>query len=125
MKTLKQYLTERLIIKKINYNCCPKTKKELQEIIKQRIDKEGHEVDLNNIDVSKITDMSYLFENFNKFNGDISEWDVSNVTNMKWMFYECTAFNKDISSWDVSNVTNIKDMFYNCAIEEKHKPKFK
>ena len=61
MKTLKQYLTERLIIKKISYNCCPKTKEELQDIIKQRIDQEGPEVDLNDIDVSNITDMSKLF----------------------------------------------------------------
>jgi len=34
--------------------------------------------DLNYLDVSKISDMSYLFRK-SEFNGNISEWDVSNV----------------------------------------------
>ena len=50
MKTLKQYLTERLIIKKSSYKYYPNTKEELQDIIKQRIKQEGNEVDLNDID---------------------------------------------------------------------------
>ena len=152
MKSLPQYLEEKLIIKKnksSNYKYFPKTKEELKAIIKRRIKEEGNEVDLNNIDVSKITDMSGLFAGTN-FNGDISEWDVSNVTNMKcmfygankfnqdisnwdvsnvenmsWMFGNCKYFNQDISSWDVTNVTDMQDMFYKCPIEEKYKPKFK
>ena len=89
MKTLKQYLTERLLIKKINnkYNYFPKTKDELKRIIKERIKEEGNEVDLNDIDVSQIKDMSYLFDETN-FNGDISNWNVSNVTNMCGMFFQ-------------------------------------
>ena len=48
MKTLQQYLTERLVIKKKSiYNYFPETKEELQDIIKQRIDKEGPKVNLN------------------------------------------------------------------------------
>ena len=82
MKTLKQFLTERLVIKKKSYKYYPETKEELQEIIKERIDQEGPEVNLNDIDTSNITDMSRLFKEIN-FNGDISEWDVSNVTNME------------------------------------------
>ena len=105
MKTLQQYLTERLVIKKKSYKYFPETKEELQDIIKQRIDKEGPEVDLNDIDTSNITDMSNLFEFFSTFNCDISEWDVSNVTDMHSMFMRCKVFNQDISSWDVSNVT--------------------
>ena len=151
MKTLKQYLTERLNIKKTsyNYNYFPDTKEELQEIIKQRINKEGYEVDLNDIDTSNITDMSYLFFNSN-FNGDISTWDVSKVTNMHRMFMYCKEFNQDISNWDVSNVKDMMSMFYNCKefnkdisdwnvsnvknpmhifdycqIEDKYKPSFK
>ena len=114
MKSLVQYLEEKLIINKgNNYRYFPKTKKELKDIIKQRIKDEGNEVDLNDIDISKITDMSTLFKDTN-FNGDISEWNVSNVTNMRYMFSGCISFNQDISSWDVSNVTNMRGMFYGC-----------
>ena len=51
---------------------------ELKNIIKERISKEGSNCNLNDIDVSLITDMSELFY-YSKFDGDISEWDVSNV----------------------------------------------
>ena len=150
MKTLQNYITEKILINKnskIVYNYHPKTKDELEDIIKQKIESEGNECDLNDIDTSNITDMSNLFSDsdFNgdiskwnvsnvtnmegmfagsNFNGDISNWDVSNVTNMESMFYE-SVFNSDISKWDVSNVTNNTDIFYKCPIKEKYKPKFK
>ena len=88
MKSLAQFIQEKLIIKKTkinSYNYFPKTKEELKDIIKQRIKQEGNEVDLNDIDVSNITDMSNLFE-YKDFNGDISKWDVSNVKNMSNVF---------------------------------------
>ena len=121
MKSLKSYIQEKLIIKKgksNSYKYFPETKEELKDIILQRIKEEGNEVDLNDIDVSKITDMSNLFRGTD-FNGDISSWDVSNVNNMYAMFYFCKAFNKDISKWDVSNVTNISFMFYACKTFNK------
>ena len=127
MKSLPQYIQEKLIIKKSksnNYKYFPETKEQLKDIILQRIEAEGKEVNLNNIDVSKITDMSHLFANTD-FNGDISEWDVSNVKNMSYMFSNCESFNQDISNWDVSNVVDSDNMLYNCPIEEKYKPKFK
>ena len=100
MKSLTHYIQEKLIIKKsttkknknTNYKYFPETKEELKDIIKQRIKDEGNEVDLNDIYVSEITDMSGLFKETD-FNGDISKWDVSNVTNMNGMFYECWEFN--------------------------------
>ena len=124
MKSLKRYIQEKLIIKKNKYNYLPKTKEELQNIIKQRIKSEGNEVDLNDIDVSNITDMFRLFKGTD-FNGDISEWDVSNVTNMYGMFYKCEQFNQDISNWDVYKVNNIYRIFDYCPIEEKYKPKLR
>ena len=150
MKTLQNYITEKILINKnskLAYNYYPKTKDELKDIIKQKIESEGNECGLNDIDTSNITDMSFLFAH-SHFNGDISRWDVSNVTNMESMFFG-SEFNGDISNWDVSNVTNMKFMFryskfngdiskwnvsnvilmpgifYNCPIEEKYKPKFK
>ena len=43
---------------KNKYKFFPKNKKELQKIINSQINKYGNSVDLNNIDTSKITDMS-------------------------------------------------------------------
>ena len=114
MKSLKSYIQEKLIIKKSNsYKYFPKTKKDLRDIIKKRIKQEGNEVDLNDIDVSEITNMSYLFEGTD-FKGDISSWDISNVTDIQGMFYNCKAFNQDISSWDVSNVIDMSNLFCGC-----------
>ena len=45
----------------------PKTKDELKKIIEDTIKEQGLNCDLNFIDTSKITDMSYLFYNV-KFN---------------------------------------------------------
>jgi surface protein len=75
-------------------------------------------------DVSNVTDMSNLFRNAKKFDGNISKWDVSNVRDMEGMFWCAKNFNQDINTkvvtredgtkytaWDVSNVTNMKRMF--------------
>ena len=128
MKKINTYITEKLKIKKSSYKYFPKTKEELQDLLKQLIEERGNEGNFNDIDTSEITDMSYLFRNLEDFNGDIFNWDVSKVTNMSSMFsmfYWCKSFNQDISNWDVSNVKYKANMFYNCAIEEKYKPKFK
>ena len=150
MKTLQNYITEKILINKnskMPYNYCPKTKDELKDIIKQKIESEGNECNLNDIYTGNITNMSNLFEysDFNgdiskwdvsnvttmpgmfaysKFNGDISNWDVSNVINMKYLF-AYSKFNGDISKWNVSNVTNNVHIFDDCPIEEKYKPNFK
>ena len=87
----------------------PQTKKELIDIINLTIKERGDKADLNFIDTSKITDMSWMF-NSSKFNGDISNWDVSNVEDMSDMFCK-SKFNKDISKWDVSKVKSMSFMF--------------
>ena len=100
-----------------------KDKKELKQIISKRIDnaQEGDTIDLNDLDVSKVYDMSYLFKDTGDgwskfFNYDISEWDVSNVITMMSMFEDCKQFNCDLSGWDVSNVKDMKYMFHNCVV---------
>ena len=99
MKDLNTYITEKLKIRKSSYNYFPKSKEELQDLLKQLIKERGNEGDFNDIDTSEITDMSGLFKNMKKFNGDISKWDVSKV--------------------------NTKDnIFDGCTIKEKYKPKF-
>lgn len=127
------------------YSCKPKTREELKEIIDSKVSKYGPNCDLNDIDTSLITDMSFLFYD-SDFTGDISRWDVSNVVNMKRMF-TFSSFNGDISEWNVSNVLNMMKMFvlskfthdisnwkinkncdthdmcFCCDIKEEHKPK--
>ena len=127
MKDLNTYITEKLKIRKSNnpsYKYFPKTKDELQDLLKQLIEERGNEGNFNDIDTSKITDMSELFADMDKFNGNISNWNVSNVTSMSWMFGLCDTFNQDISNWNVSNVEYISNMFFNCPIKEKYKPNF-
>ena len=73
----------------------PKTKEQLKQLINYAF---KHNIyDLNFIDTSEITDMSWLFENV-KHNFDVSDLDVSNVTDMNNMFYCCNNFNCDLSN---------------------------
>jgi len=87
----------------------PKTKLELQVLIRAEIDQHGNQCDLNHIDVSFVTDLSWLFDR-SEFNGDISRWDVSAVTDMCCLFLD-SEFNGDISKWNVSKVEDINFMF--------------
>ena len=90
----------------------PKTKEQLKQLIIYAF---KHNIyDLNFIDTSEITDMSWLFE-YISCNFDISNWDVSNVKDMHALFCECYKFTgKGLEHWDVSNVTDIASMFYYC-----------
>lgn len=95
-------------------------KKQLRRLIEKLIRERGKNCDLNDIDVSNVTDMSSLFSSFTEYNnntyfyGDVSGWDVSSVENMSFMFSFCLDFNCDISLWDVSSVTDMSFMFSFC-----------
>jgi surface protein len=115
MQTLLEFMNRDRLKKYKRYNYFPKDTGELIDIIRDLIEDRGLNADLNDIDTSKIWDMSGLFSlnyNLNKFTGDISGWDVSNVKNMSYMFAN-SKFNGDISGWDVSKVENMREMFYN------------
>ena len=83
---------------------------DIKPLVRNYIKIFGYDCDLNWIDTSNVTDMSYLFDEMRSFTGNVSEWDVSNVTDMGNMFGS-TNFNGDLSKWDVSNVTNMDSMF--------------
>ena len=114
MKTIITYINEALKLgaSEKRYSFTPKDKYELHRYIKDYIKKNGNDCDLNHIDVSKLDDLSCLFQG-SEFDGDISGWDVSNVEYMEQTFLESkfTGKNGDISKWDVRNVRNFRQMF--------------
>ena len=69
---------------------------------------------INNWDVSNVTNMGYMFTSCYSFDDDIGNWDVSNVTNMESML-SSTSFNNggssSINNWNVSGVTTMEGMF--------------
>ena len=67
--------------------------------------------ELGSWDVSKVTDMSYMFANVKTANPMIEHWDIRNVRNMSNMFANTSSFDmKTISLWDTSNVIDKTDM---------------
>ena len=129
MKTLNQYIQEKLIINK-DYSdgkiYHPKSFDELRKIIEDRYDKLGpgtkqNPIDFNDIDVSNLDSFCNdndkgIFEKTKFKYINISSWDVSNVTNMTRMFCWCKELKSvgDISYWDVSKVESMISMFDHC-----------
>ena len=130
MKSLNQYIQEKLIINKdykdySDTRIVVKTVNELRKIIEDRYKKLGpgtkrNPIDFNDVDVSNIN--SFCERNIGIFEKtkfkyiDITYWDVSNVYSTRHMFYGCKKLESvgDISKWDVSNVRFMPFMFSEC-----------
>ena len=90
MNNLSQYIIEKLKINKDSnkYHYQPKDKKELKELIEKLVKERGNDADLNDINVSKVTDMSWMFnkcESLTTLNLG-PNFDTSKVTSMRCMF---------------------------------------
>ena len=119
MKQITEYLSNKIVQTKIKA-----TNETIHKIVKDELDRLGHDADLNHIDVSEVTNMESLFNTwdgnatlgngYEDFNPDISKWNVSNVENMQMMFKGCKIFNRDLSQWDVRKVEDMGFMFSNC-----------
>ncbi|WP_104742134.1 BspA family leucine-rich repeat surface protein [Helicobacter ailurogastricus] len=102
---------------------CPQSKEELKKLVADE------SVHLGEIDISQITDLSFVFSHatggggggyapaFERQNFEgLETWDTSHVTNMRGMFYRAILFNHDISSWNVSRVRDMGLMFCKCGL---------
>ena len=58
-----------------------------------------------------IVSMSYMFDDSNATEIDLSSFDTSNVINMSGMFYGSSATKIDLSNFNTSNVKNMISMF--------------
>ena len=70
-------------------------------------------------DLSGVTDMSHMFANASRFNGDISSWNVSQVTDMSYMFSAASDFDQPLNGWDVSAVTTMSNMFSSADVFDR------
>ena len=115
MKNLNQYIQEKFLIDKDFSFPSPKSKGEFKlEILKKIIDKD---YDYTNIDVSKLDDLSYLFEDQDITEIDVSDWDVRKVKSVKCMFQNCRYLKsiKGLETWDISNIEDFSFMFAGCT----------
>ena len=71
---------------------------------------------ITNWNVSKVTDMSYMFSSCKIDNlNPISNWNVSNVTSVSQMFQGNPITDASgINNWNITKVTNFDSMFYLC-----------
>lgn len=94
------------------------SREQLIDIIQERINKYGNNCDLNDLDISLVTYLNYLFYLFPEFNGNISNWNTSNVIDFSFMFYKC-KFNQDISNWKFpETLGTTKEMFLNSEFDQ-------
>ena len=135
MKRLTTYIQEKLVIIPLqvdeklvinkNYKN-PKIKvsslRELKNIIQDRstdpkTKKFNHNIDLSDIDVSKLDDLSETFIWYKFKTINISGWDTLKVKNMTQMFYECDELEDIIGIEDINidSVEHTDYMFAGCA----------
>ena len=122
MKSLNQYIIEKILINKgskfINNKIKVKSREQLQSIILERYNNNNSFVDLTDIDISELDDLTSIFFGLDNMEVvDISGWDVSNVTIMEYTFSRCKKLKKiiGIENLDVSKLEDTQGMFDMCV----------
>lgn len=74
-------------------------------------------IDMENLDFSNVTDMSYMFSNCDRLTSlDLSNFDVSNVTNLNNTFSNCRNITMiNLSNWNTSNINYLYGSFSGCT----------
>ena len=94
------------------------SKDQLKEYLKSEIEKQGENVVIQNLDVSLLEDLSYLFDGigYDVKALNLSGWKTSGVKKMADMFYSHYSLKSlDLSGWDTSDVEDMGEMFYYCS----------
>jgi len=76
----------------------------------------------DNLDFTGTTDLSFAFANCSTLTTipNLENWDLSNVTNMQSLFQNAVSFNQDLSAWNISNVTNMTDMLSGVTLSNEN-----
>ena len=74
------------------------------------------EIDLSNLDFSKVTNMESMFKNcLNLSKINFGNINTSSVENMAQLFHNCTSLTSiNVSNFNTSSVTNMNSMFREC-----------
>ena len=117
MKSLNQYIIEKILINKNSKlnKIKVETLIQLKSIILERYHNNNSFIDLTDLDISELDDLSGVFARLNKVEViDISGWDTSNVITMDCMFSQCSKLKKiiGIENLDVSKSEDVSYMFY-------------
>ena len=119
MKSLNEYIIEKILINKNSKlnKIKVKTLIQLKSIVWERYHNNNSFIDLTDIDISELDDLSDIFTRLNEVEViDISGWDTSNVTSMDDMFRKCAKLKNiiGIENLDVSKLEDANGMFYMC-----------
>ena len=120
MKSLNQYIIEKILINKNSKlnKVKVESKDQLQLIIQERYNKNKSFIDLTDIDISELNNLWGIFGKLNTVEVvDISGWDTSNVITMDCMFIQCKKLKKiiGIENLDVSKLEDTQGMFDMCV----------
>ena len=118
MKSLNQYIIEKILINKSSkFNKIKvESKDQLEAIIQKRYNNNNSFIDLTDIDISELDNLSSIFCGLKLEVVDISGWDTSNVTTMEDMFRKCSKLKNiiGIENLDVLKLKRANFMFSHC-----------
>ena len=118
MKSLNEYIIEKILINKSSkFNKIKvESKDQLEAIIQKRYNNNNAFIDLTDIDISKLDNLSSIFCGLKLEVVDISGWDTSNVTAMAYMFSRCKNLKNiiGIENLDVLKLKRANFMFDSC-----------
>ena len=119
MKSLNQYIIEKILINKSSKlnKIKVESKDQLLSIVRRRYNNNKSFLDLTDLDISELDNLSSIFfELYSLEVVNISGWDTSNVTTMAYMFSQCKNLKNiiGIENLDVSKLETANFMFDSC-----------